>query len=168
MAGISAAEQEQFLKMISRIQSGRMEEQRCFLQPSRSTPSSPTHNGSAEAEAFFKTITSSQSRRLDDQRVALPTLPGISGNSEGKVDIQRHTTVSPLPQITVAKCTPTTSKKNCSTPASQPQMAYGKPGSTEALPKSASLIPKAEFKKKSNFPAKVNSSLFHFSIHSSL
>lgn len=33
--------------MISRIQSGRMEEQRCFLQPSRSTPSSPTHNGSA-------------------------------------------------------------------------------------------------------------------------
>lgn len=41
-------------------------------------------------------------------------------------------------------------------------MAYGKPGSTEALPKSASLIPKAEFKKKSNFPAKVNSSLFHF------
>uniref|UniRef100_A0A3P9CAC0 Uncharacterized protein n=1 Tax=Maylandia zebra TaxID=106582 RepID=A0A3P9CAC0_9CICH len=74
--------EEQFLKMISRIQSGRMEEQRCFLQPSRS----------AEAEAFFKIITSSQSRRLDDQRVALPTLPGISGNSEGKVDIQRHTT----------------------------------------------------------------------------
>lgn len=168
--GISAAEQEQFLKMISRIQSGRMEEQRCFLQPSRSTPSSPTHNGSAlnkvpigaEAEAFFKIITSSQSRRLDDQRVALPTLPGISGNSEGKVDIQRHTMaeipVSPLPQITVAKCTPTTSKK-CPTHASQPQMAYGKPGSTEALPKSASLIPKGEFKKKSNFPAKVTVSV---------
>lgn len=33
--------------MISRVQSGRLEEQRCFLQPSRSTPSSPTHNGSA-------------------------------------------------------------------------------------------------------------------------
>uniref|UniRef100_A0A3Q2UVJ8 Uncharacterized protein n=1 Tax=Haplochromis burtoni TaxID=8153 RepID=A0A3Q2UVJ8_HAPBU len=80
--GISAAEEEQFLKMISRIQSGRMEEQRCFLQPSRSTPSSPTHNGSAL----------NKSRRLDNQRVALPTLPGISGNSEGKVDIQRHTT----------------------------------------------------------------------------
>uniref|UniRef100_A0A3Q0SE17 Uncharacterized protein n=1 Tax=Amphilophus citrinellus TaxID=61819 RepID=A0A3Q0SE17_AMPCI len=70
---------EQFLKMISRVQSGRMEEQRCFLQPSRK----------AEAEAFFKIITSSQSR-LDDQRAVLPTLPGISGNSEGK-EISRHT-----------------------------------------------------------------------------
>lgn len=33
--------------MISHAQSGRMEEQRCPLQPSRSTPATPTHNGSA-------------------------------------------------------------------------------------------------------------------------
>ncbi|XP_030591061.1 uncharacterized protein LOC115784108 [Archocentrus centrarchus] len=162
----SAAEQEQFLKMISRVQSGRMEEQRCFLQPSRSTPSSPTHNGSAlnnvpigaeaEAEAFFKIITSSQSR-LDDQCAVLPTLPGISGNSEGK-EISRHTKaeipVSPPPQITVAKCTPSTSKKNCSRPTSQPQMACGESGSTKALPSSASFVPE-----KSNFPAKVTVSV---------
>lgn len=33
--------------MISHAQSGRMEEQRCSLQPSSSTPATPTHNGSA-------------------------------------------------------------------------------------------------------------------------
>uniref|UniRef100_A0A3Q0SDX2 Uncharacterized protein n=1 Tax=Amphilophus citrinellus TaxID=61819 RepID=A0A3Q0SDX2_AMPCI len=64
---------------LNSVNYGRMEEQRCFLQPSRK----------AEAEAFFKIITSSQSR-LDDQRAVLPTLPGISGNSEGK-EISRHT-----------------------------------------------------------------------------
>uniref|UniRef100_A0A3Q0SLS2 Uncharacterized protein n=1 Tax=Amphilophus citrinellus TaxID=61819 RepID=A0A3Q0SLS2_AMPCI len=51
---------------LNSVNYGRMEEQRCFLQPSRK----------AEAEAFFKIITSSQSR-LDDQRAVLPTLPGI-------------------------------------------------------------------------------------------
>lgn len=33
--------------MMSHAQGGRMEEQRCSLQPSRSTPATPTHNGSA-------------------------------------------------------------------------------------------------------------------------
>lgn len=33
--------------MISHAQSGRMEEQRCSLQPSRSTPATPMRNGSA-------------------------------------------------------------------------------------------------------------------------
>lgn len=33
--------------MISNAQSGRLEDQRCFLPPSRSTPATPTHNGMA-------------------------------------------------------------------------------------------------------------------------
>lgn len=33
--------------MLSHAQSGRMDEQRCSLQPNRSTPVTPTHNGSA-------------------------------------------------------------------------------------------------------------------------
>lgn len=36
----------------------------------------------ADADAFFKIIASSRGGRQDDQRVALPTLPGKSGNSE--------------------------------------------------------------------------------------
>lgn len=33
--------------MISDAQSGRLEDQRCYLPPSRSTPVTPTHNGKA-------------------------------------------------------------------------------------------------------------------------
>ncbi|XP_044037677.1 uncharacterized protein LOC122869107 isoform X2 [Siniperca chuatsi] len=161
----SPAEQDQFLKMISHAQSGRMEEQRCSLQPSRSTPATPTHNGSAlnnvptgaEADAFFKIIASSQGGRLDDQRVALPTLPGISENSEGKKN-GRNTKAgipSSPPHITVAESTPTTSRKDCSTPTSQPQMAYAESGSPRTIPKSASFAPETEYQKKLNSPAQV-------------
>uniref|UniRef100_A0AAQ4PU65 Uncharacterized protein n=1 Tax=Gasterosteus aculeatus aculeatus TaxID=481459 RepID=A0AAQ4PU65_GASAC len=60
-------------------QDGRIEEQRCSLQPS-GTPGTPTYN----ENAFFKFIASSQGRRLDDQRVTLPSLPGIIGNPNGQ------------------------------------------------------------------------------------
>uniref|UniRef100_A0A8C3G8Q0 Uncharacterized protein n=1 Tax=Cyclopterus lumpus TaxID=8103 RepID=A0A8C3G8Q0_CYCLU len=64
----SPADQDKFFKMMSHAQGARMDEQRCSLQPSRSTPATPKHNGSAL----------NSGRRLDDQRVALPTLPGIT------------------------------------------------------------------------------------------
>ncbi|XP_028268831.1 uncharacterized protein LOC114440541 [Parambassis ranga] len=161
----SAADQEQFLKMISHAQSGRMEEQRCSLQPSRSTPATPTHNGSAlnnvpigaEADAFFKIIASSQARRLDDQRVSLPTLPGISGISEEKENGRgtredQEISASP-PLITVAESTPTTSRRIFSRPNSQPQLVES--GSTRAIPKSASFNPETDYQKKLNSPAQV-------------
>ncbi|XP_069558829.1 uncharacterized protein [Brachyistius frenatus] len=152
----SPAEQDQFLEMICHAQRGRMDEQRCTLQPSRSTPATPTHNGSAsknvptgaEADAFFKAITSSQSSRLDDQRVALPTLPGISGNTKAK-------TPTSTPHITVAECTPTTSRKNCSRPPSQAEMAYAEFGPVRPIIKSASFTPETEYQKKLNSPAQV-------------
>ncbi|XP_056263322.1 uncharacterized protein LOC130188830 isoform X2 [Pseudoliparis swirei] len=86
----SPADQDKFFNMMSHAQGGRMDEQRCSLQPSRSTPATPKHNGSAvnsvptdaDADAFFKIIASSRGGRQDDQRVALPTLPGKCGNSE--------------------------------------------------------------------------------------
>lgn len=60
----------------------------CFLSLTRhrnnSTCNSLLFVTGAEADAFFEIISSSQAGRLDDQRVALPTLPGIRGNSEGK------------------------------------------------------------------------------------
>ncbi|XP_041812366.1 uncharacterized protein LOC121620390 [Chelmon rostratus] len=153
----SPAEQQQFLKMISHAQSGRMDEQRCSLQPSRSTPVTPTHNGSAlnnvptgaDADAFFKIISSSQARRLDDQRVALPTLPGISGNTERKENGRNRKAESPAspPHITVAESTPTTARKD--------GKAYAECGSPRAIPKSASFTPETEYQKKQNAPAQM-------------
>ncbi|XP_070836296.1 uncharacterized protein [Chaetodon trifascialis] len=158
----SPAQQEQFLKMISHAQRGRMDEQRCSFQPSRSTPATPTHNGSAlnnvptgaDADAFFKIISSSQGRRLDDQRVALPTLPGISGNTERKENgrNKKSGTPSSPPHITVAESTPTASRKDCSRPTSQPQKAYAECGSPRAIPKSASFTPETEYQKTQNTP----------------
>ncbi|XP_010890824.2 uncharacterized protein LOC105023376 isoform X1 [Esox lucius] len=63
-------EQEKFLIMISRAQSGRMDEQRCILDQN-SLPLGP------DSEKFFKLLASCQGRRLDDQRMALPSMPGM-------------------------------------------------------------------------------------------
>ncbi|XP_061556649.1 uncharacterized protein LOC133414931 isoform X1 [Phycodurus eques] len=51
---ISPAEQQQFLKMMTHTQRGRMEAQRCTLQQSRSTPTTPTRSPN-EAPAGSKT-----------------------------------------------------------------------------------------------------------------
>lgn len=41
---LSLAKQQQFLKMITHAQSGRMDEQRCTLPQSKSTPTTPTRS----------------------------------------------------------------------------------------------------------------------------
>ncbi|CAJ1075271.1 uncharacterized protein LOC120574510 isoform X1 [Xyrichtys novacula] len=160
----SPAERDQFLKMMNHAQRGRMEEQRCFLQPSRSTPATPTHNGSAlndkptgaEADTFFKIIASSQGRRLDDQRVALPNLPGIGGNANRQENGRSNNSgiAAFLPHITVAKSTPTTSRKNSPKPISQLKRTPAVYGSPRVVPKSASYTPETEFQKL-NSPAQV-------------
>ncbi|KAM8824451.1 uncharacterized protein ACB058_020694 [Synchiropus picturatus] len=151
---LSPAEKDRFYEMISHAQSRRMEDQRCSLPPSSSTPATPTHHGSAvnnalegaDADAFFKAIATSQARRLDDQRVALPSLPGISGDSRGKQSTS-------TPKITVAGSTPTTSRRNCSASSAAAQMPGG--GSPRGLPKSASFSPGTEYQKAQNSPAQV-------------
>lgn len=56
----------------------------CFLSLRHHRNNSWLSTTGADADAFFNIISSSQARRLDDQRVALPALPGISGNAESK------------------------------------------------------------------------------------
>ncbi|XP_028840853.1 uncharacterized protein LOC114793344 isoform X2 [Denticeps clupeoides] len=104
----SQSEQDQFLKIMSHSQRGRMEEQRCYLSPSQMSlltanlpepgnkaPSFSLQDlparqachmpaGDQDPEQFFKMVTNSQSRRLDDQRTFLPYLPGIQGSSSSK------------------------------------------------------------------------------------
>uniref|UniRef100_A0AAY4AS90 Uncharacterized protein n=1 Tax=Denticeps clupeoides TaxID=299321 RepID=A0AAY4AS90_9TELE len=57
-------------------QRGRMEEQRCSLEPRRGShqPSSLHH----------RMVANSQSRRLDDQRVSLSVLPGLQVKKKKK------------------------------------------------------------------------------------
>ncbi|KAF7654744.1 hypothetical protein LDENG_00065510 [Lucifuga dentata] len=154
----SPVEQDQFLKMMHHAQKGRMEEQRCSLQPSRSTPASPTHDGSAlnkaatgaEADEFFKIISSSQAWWLDDQRVALPALPGITGNTDRNENGSNANAgvQAAAPHITLTEETPSTSRKAISTPSSQ--MAYAECGSPKTLPKSASFTMRTEYQKESS------------------
>lgn len=63
---------------------------------------------------------------------------------------------APPPLITVAESTPTSSRKDCSRPTSQPQRAYGEGGSPRPIHKSASFTPETEYQKKLNSPAQVN------------
>uniref|UniRef100_A0A7N5ZTK2 Uncharacterized protein n=1 Tax=Anabas testudineus TaxID=64144 RepID=A0A7N5ZTK2_ANATE len=53
-------------------QRGRIEDQRCSLDPSKSVPNTPKHTDLELADSTVKT-----GRRLNDQRVFLPSLPGI-------------------------------------------------------------------------------------------
>ncbi|XP_077382672.1 uncharacterized protein LOC144022076 [Festucalex cinctus] len=103
---IPPAEQQQFLKMICRAQRGRMEDQRCTLPQSRSTPTIPTRSpnkasAGPDTAAFFHMVANSQARRLADQRVALPSLPGISGTTEGNHNGSHAKAATPVsaPQI---------------------------------------------------------------------
>ncbi|XP_016131477.1 uncharacterized protein [Sinocyclocheilus grahami] len=69
-------EQDQLLCLVSQAQSGRMDEQRCSINPL-----SPGHMDNSQsdqdAETFFKLIASTQNRRFDDQRATLNQLPEI-------------------------------------------------------------------------------------------
>uniref|UniRef100_A0A3P8W2N2 Uncharacterized protein n=1 Tax=Cynoglossus semilaevis TaxID=244447 RepID=A0A3P8W2N2_CYNSE len=96
----SPTEQEQFLKMISHAQSGRMDEQRCSLQTTGQNAHVCSLPGTcAEADALFKVIASSQAKRLDDQRVSLSTLPGIGVSSGAKGNSKAAASVSHAKEI---------------------------------------------------------------------
>ncbi|XP_077411729.1 uncharacterized protein LOC144042710 isoform X2 [Vanacampus margaritifer] len=146
---IPPAEQHQFLKIMSHAQRGRMEEQRCTLPQSRSTPTTPTRSPNkapADAAAFFHMVANSQARRLDDQRVALPSLPGISGTTEGNHNGSHAKAATPVstPQITVAESTPS-KRHGVKAPASQAQTTTAPLGS--GLAKSASFNSATEYQR---------------------
>lgn len=86
-----SVEGEKLVNVISHGQRGRMEDQRCHLNPSKSAPCSPQNtdrkstassNSGLENEAFLNILSNSQSRRMDDQRVSLPSLPGLDKERE--------------------------------------------------------------------------------------
>ncbi|XP_041737994.1 G-protein-signaling modulator 2-like [Coregonus clupeaformis] len=127
------AEQDKFLAMISVTQRGRMDEQRCVLNPTRSTPSTPKHTPSSTipsgpgSEQFLKLLANSQGRRLDDQRVSLVSLPRIWNGPQSLL--------SPGTQATTSK--KTQSRPASPTPADCPEPGYSGRGPA----RSASFTP---------------------------
>uniref|UniRef100_A0A8C5H768 Uncharacterized protein n=1 Tax=Gouania willdenowi TaxID=441366 RepID=A0A8C5H768_GOUWI len=87
------AEQNTFLNLMTNSHRGRMDDQRCVLNP---TPqSSPKHQASQgtvtqDSEKFFNMLANSQGRRLDDQRMYLPSLPGIKNGSATSSSAQKN------------------------------------------------------------------------------
>ncbi|XP_016103666.1 uncharacterized protein [Sinocyclocheilus grahami] len=69
-------EQDQLLCLVSRAQSGRMDEQRCSINP-LSTGHMDNSQSDQDVEKFFKLIANTQNGRLDDQRATLNRLPEI-------------------------------------------------------------------------------------------
>uniref|UniRef100_A0A672R6A1 Uncharacterized protein n=1 Tax=Sinocyclocheilus grahami TaxID=75366 RepID=A0A672R6A1_SINGR len=67
-----------FLLTISRAQSGRMDEQRCSINPLSTGHMDNSQSGTVSQPAkFFKLIANTQNGRLDDQRATLNRLPEI-------------------------------------------------------------------------------------------
>ncbi|XP_061568590.1 uncharacterized protein LOC133422590 [Cololabis saira] len=87
----SSEEQQKFMNMIMLGQRGRMDDQCCILDLTKSAPCSPKHadrtpaaSENIDPEMLFNLLVSTQSHGFDDQRVCLPSLPGLqSENSHG-------------------------------------------------------------------------------------
>ncbi|XP_030640531.1 G-protein-signaling modulator 1b [Chanos chanos] len=88
--GRDPSDEDCFFDLLSKIQSSRMDDQRCHLdepangENGRSAEESPLNDmldpslmASPQTEELFDLIASSQSRRLDDQRVSVSNLPGL-------------------------------------------------------------------------------------------
>uniref|UniRef100_A0A670Y8Q4 Purkinje cell protein 2 n=1 Tax=Pseudonaja textilis TaxID=8673 RepID=A0A670Y8Q4_PSETE len=73
----SSPEQEGFFNLLTHVQGGRMDEQRCNIQiVHEDSPSPPP-----EMDNFMKMLAHTQSRRMDDQRVSFNYLPGFQNSN---------------------------------------------------------------------------------------
>uniref|UniRef100_A0A8C8SLA8 Purkinje cell protein 2 n=1 Tax=Pelusios castaneus TaxID=367368 RepID=A0A8C8SLA8_9SAUR len=87
-------EQEGFFNLLTHVQGGRMDEQRCNIQivhgRSEDSPSPPP-----EMDNFLDMLAHTQSRRMDDQRVSFSYLPGFQ-NTDRNAPGGRHITCAVL------------------------------------------------------------------------
>ncbi|XP_046894156.1 uncharacterized protein LOC124479451 [Hypomesus transpacificus] len=151
-------EQDKFFSMISHSQRDHMDEQRCSIDPSRSSPSTPKNTSriptGPDSEKFFKLLAKTQGRRLDDQRVSLPSLPGIQGTSRSANT--KDSCVAP--QNIRTEGSPVTLRKVQSRPVPHCQ-TFTKPVSPRGPPRSASFSPASNYMNSQNPPAQVTLTL---------
>uniref|UniRef100_A0A8C4WM40 Purkinje cell protein 2 n=1 Tax=Gopherus evgoodei TaxID=1825980 RepID=A0A8C4WM40_9SAUR len=83
-------EQEGFFNLLTHVQGGRMDEQRCNIQivhgKSEDSPSPPP-----EMDSFLDMLAHTQSRRMDDQRVSFNYLPGFQNTDRNAPTQIPHT-----------------------------------------------------------------------------
>ncbi|XP_062977600.1 Purkinje cell protein 2 homolog [Elgaria multicarinata webbii] len=81
-SGSGSPEQEGFFNLLSHVQGGRIDEQRCNIQIVHSKSGSDTEKKGSpspppEMDNFMEMLANTQSRRMDDQRVSFNYLPGF-------------------------------------------------------------------------------------------
>ncbi|XP_010561729.1 G-protein-signaling modulator 2 isoform X4 [Haliaeetus albicilla] len=97
---------EGFFDLLSRFQSNRMDDQRCYFQEKNrlsaasvatsSTPPKPMRKSfstsvvSPHTDEFLDLLACSQSRRLDDQRASFSNLPGLRLNQHNSQSVLGH------------------------------------------------------------------------------
>ncbi|KAL0992628.1 hypothetical protein UPYG_G00095960 [Umbra pygmaea] len=118
---IGPVEQENFLAMVKHAQRGRMDDQRCTLEPIVTTVSTPNDTPSVlldeEFDWFFNMLENTQCRRIDDQRATLPSLPVTRFTGHQDEGCKSEAPFLP-PQITLTEGTPVAQRKTISRPAS--------------------------------------------------
>ncbi|XP_058026443.1 Purkinje cell protein 2 homolog isoform X3 [Ahaetulla prasina] len=92
-------EQEGFFNLLTHVQGGRMDEQRCNIQivhgksgsdpEKKDSPSPPP-----EMDNFMEMLAHTQSRRMDDQRVSFNYLPGFQNSNTSSLSGSGATKVS--------------------------------------------------------------------------
>ncbi|XP_043284638.1 G-protein-signaling modulator 2 [Venturia canescens] len=82
-------EEENFFELLSRFQSGRMDDQRCVLNANRKPRTkAPPPEKEKDGEELMELIAGMQSKRMDEQRVTLPYLPGLNTNRSNIANIK--------------------------------------------------------------------------------
>uniref|UniRef100_A0A8C5SHJ9 Purkinje cell protein 2 homolog n=1 Tax=Laticauda laticaudata TaxID=8630 RepID=A0A8C5SHJ9_LATLA len=79
-------EQEGFFNLLTHVQGGRMDEQRCNIQIVHGKSGSDPENKDSpspplEMDNFMEMLAHTQSRRMDDQRVSFRYLPGFQNSN---------------------------------------------------------------------------------------
>ncbi|XP_006869051.1 PREDICTED: Purkinje cell protein 2 [Chrysochloris asiatica] len=110
----ASPDQEGFFNLLSHVQSGRMEEQRCPLQTGPDQAPQTEGGPAPEMDSFMDMVASTQGRRMDDQRVMVNAMPGFQplGPKEGAQ--KRVGTHSPQPLLTPQDPTALSFRRNSS------------------------------------------------------
>ncbi|XP_048846579.1 uncharacterized protein LOC125717553 isoform X1 [Brienomyrus brachyistius] len=99
-------EQDQFFSLLSHVQRGNMDDQRCVLNPNKKTLSTSKDKNTGETdsdlEQLLNLVSATQKYRLDDQRVSIKKLPDLHVAAGSDQDGQMKTAAGQKPNQPVS------------------------------------------------------------------